>query len=76
MPRKKQIRSVYVTKEPDWKTLKLITDPEEREKAFRSCEYFVRTEINKTKGLPVVKEWIKTGPTTFLLFLFDVEVFP
>ena len=60
MPRKKQIRSVYVTKEPDWKTLKLLTDPEEREKAFRSCEYFVRTEINKTKGLPVVKEWIKT----------------
>ena len=58
MARKKQ-RSVYVTKEPEWKTLKLITDVAEQENVFRSCEYFVRTEISKTKGMPVVKEWIK-----------------
>ena len=58
MARKKQ-RSIYVTKEPDWKTLKLITEVEEQAATFRSCEYFVRTEISKTKGMPVVKDWIK-----------------
>ena len=50
MARKKQ-RSVYVTKEPEWKTLKLITEVKEQEATFRSCEYFVRTEISKTKGM-------------------------
>ena len=34
MPRKKQARSIYVTKEPDWKALRLIEGQEEREKAF------------------------------------------
>jgi len=58
MARKKQ-RSIYVTTEPDWKTLKLVTDLEEQAATFRSCEYFVRTEISKTKGMPVVKDWIK-----------------
>ena len=57
---KKKIRSVYVTVEPKWKELKLLTDLEEQAVAFRSCEYFVRTEINKTKSMPIVKEWIKT----------------
>ena len=56
---RKKIRSVYITKEPVWKELKLLTDPAEQETAFRSCEYFVRTEINKTKSMPIVKEWIK-----------------
>ena len=50
MARKKQ-RSIYVTTEPDWKTLKLVTDLEEQAATFRSCEYFVRTEIRKTKGM-------------------------
>jgi len=59
MARKKKARSIYVTKEPDWKNLKLLTDSAEQETAFRSCEYFVRTEISKTKGLPTVKKWIK-----------------
>ena len=57
--RKSKLRSIYVTKEPDWKTLKLLTEIEQQEDAFRSCEYFVRTEISKTKGLPTVKDWIK-----------------
>ena len=57
---RKKIRSVYVTVEPKWKELKLLTDPEEQAVAFRSCEYFVRTEINKTKSMPIVKEWVKT----------------
>ena len=59
MARKKKARSIYVTKEPEWKTLKLLTDVNEQEEAFRGCEYFVRTEISKTKGLPTVKDWIK-----------------
>lgn len=59
MARKKTQRSIYVTTEPDWKTLKLVTDKEEQVKAFRSCEYFARTEVSKTKGLPIVKDWLK-----------------
>jgi hypothetical protein len=59
MARQKKQRSVYITTEPDWKTLKLITDPEKQKEAFRSCEYFARTEVSKTKGLPIVKSWIK-----------------
>ena len=57
---KKKTRSVYVTTEPKWKELKLITDPEKQTEAFRHCEFFVRTEISKTKAMPIVKEWIKT----------------
>ena len=45
MPRRKKERSIYVTKEPEWNTLRLITDIKKQEEAFRSCEYFVRTEI-------------------------------
>lgn len=57
--RKTKTRSLYITTEPKWKELKLLTDPAEQEKAFKSCEYFVRTEINKAKYMPVVKKWIK-----------------
>lgn len=59
MPRKKQQRSIYITKEPDWKALQLITNEEEQEKAFRSCEYFVRTEIPRKKIINACKKWIK-----------------
>ena len=58
MPRKKQ-RSIYVTKEPEWNALALITEPEEQDKAFHSCEYFVRTEIPKKKLVASVKNWVK-----------------
>ena len=59
MPRKKKERSIYVTKEPDWKTLREITDPEKQEKAFHSCEYFVRTEISRKKMVNAAKHWVK-----------------
>lgn len=60
MPRKKtKTRSVYVTKEPDWKALRLVEGVEEQRQAFRSCEYFVRTEIKSSKTTSIVKEWIK-----------------
>jgi len=58
MPKNKQ-RSIYITKEPDWKALKLLTNEEEKEKAFRSCEYFVRTEIPRKKIINACKLWIK-----------------
>ena len=59
MPRKKKERSIYVTKEPDWKTLREVTDPEKQEKAFHSCEYFVRTEISRKKMVNAAKHWVK-----------------
>ena len=59
MPRRKKERSIYVTKEPQWNTLKLITDPNEQDKAFQSCEYFVRTEIPRKKIINACKLWIK-----------------
>jgi hypothetical protein len=59
MARRKTVRSIYVTKEPDWKALRLITEPEEQEKAFKSCEYFVRTEIAKKKLVSASKLWVK-----------------
>ncbi len=59
MPRRKKQRSIYVTKEPEWKTLCLLTDPLEQENAFRSCEYFVRTEIPRKKVIESCKKWIK-----------------
>ena len=59
MPRKKQARSIYVTKEPDWKALRLIEGQEERDKAFDSCEYFARTEISSKKKAEATRKWIK-----------------
>ena len=58
MARKKE-RSIYVTKQPEWNKLRLITDPVEQLVAFRSCEYFVRTEIPKKKLVTVAKRWVK-----------------
>ena len=57
--RKTKTRSLYITTEPKWKELKLLTDPEEQAIAFKSCEYFVRTEINKAKYMPIVKKWVR-----------------
>ena len=60
MPRRKiKTRSVFITKEPEWKTLKLLTDVAEREKAFKECEYFVRTEIKSKQTVSAAKNWIK-----------------
>lgn len=59
MPRKKKERSIYITKEPDWKTLREITDPEKQIQAFNSCEYFVRTEISRKKMVNAAKHWVK-----------------
>lgn len=59
MPRRKKERSIYVTTQPEWNTLRLVTEPEKQEVAFRSCEYFVRTEIPKKKIVNSCKKWIK-----------------
>jgi len=60
MARKKKARSVYVTTEPDWKKLKLETDPEKQEKAFNYCDFFVRTEISNKQKVEATRKWIKT----------------
>ena len=57
--RKAKTRSIYVTKEPEWKNLMMLTDPAEQENAFRGCEYFVRTEIPRKKIIEACKKWIR-----------------
>jgi len=57
--RKTKARSIYVTKEPDWKALRLVEGVEEQKKAFDSCEYFTRTEISSKKKVEAAKKWIK-----------------
>lgn len=59
MARKKKQRTVYVTKEPDWKKFQLLTDPEEQEKAFNSCDYFVHSEISTKDGVAAYRKWVK-----------------
>ena len=51
MARKKQ-RSTYLLKEPNWKELSLLTDPEQRKKAISNAEYFVHYEIATKKKQP------------------------
>jgi hypothetical protein len=57
--RKAKTRSIYITKEPEWKNLMMLTDPAEQENAFRGCEYFVRTEIPRKKIIEACKKWIR-----------------
>lgn len=59
MPRKKQTRSLYITKEPDWKALRLVQGEEEQKEAFDSCDYFARTEISNKKKVESARKWIK-----------------
>lgn len=58
MAKRKQ-RTVYVTKEPDWKNFRGITDPVEQEKAFRSVDYFVHSEISTKDAVAKYRKWVK-----------------
>ena len=58
MAKRKQ-RTVYVTKEPDWKNFRGITDPEQQEKAFRSVDYFVHSEISTKDAVAKYRKWVK-----------------
>tara|TARA_B100000965_G_scaffold402726_1_gene429304 strand:+ start:1046 stop:2206 length:1161 start_codon:yes stop_codon:yes gene_type:complete len=58
MAKRKQ-RTVYVTKEPDWKQYRGITDPEQQEKAFRSVDYFVHSEISTKDAVAKYRKWVK-----------------
>mgnify|MGYP001485062353 FL=1 len=58
MAKRKQ-RTVYVTKEPDWKQYRGITDPEQQEKAFRSVDYFVHSEISTKDAVTKYRKWVK-----------------
>ena len=57
--RKTKARSIYITKEPDWKTLLLVEGEEEQKEAFSKCDYFARTEIPSKKKIEAAKKWIK-----------------
>ena len=46
MARRKKERTVYITKEPDWKSFRNLTDPVEQETAFNACDYFVHSEVS------------------------------
>ena len=59
MAKRKKQRTVYVTKEPDWKKFQVLTDPEEQEKAFNSCDYFVHSEISTKDGVSAYRKWVK-----------------
>ena len=59
MAKRKKQRTVYVTKEPDWKSFIGITDPELQEKAFNSCDYFVHSEISTKDGVAAYRKWVK-----------------
>jgi|TARA_A100001011_G_scaffold35127_1_gene33478 hypothetical protein len=59
MARKKKQRTVYVTREPDWKKFIGLTNPEEQEKAFNSCDYFVHSEISTKDGVAAYRKWVK-----------------
>lgn len=59
MAKRKKQRTVYVTKEPDWKSFMGITDPELQEKAFNSCDYFVHSEISTKDGVAAYRKWVK-----------------
>tara|TARA_B100000902_G_scaffold127715_1_gene127117 strand:- start:1435 stop:2595 length:1161 start_codon:yes stop_codon:yes gene_type:complete len=58
MAKRKQ-RTVYVTKEPDWKKYQAITDPEQQELAFRSVDYFVHSEISTKDAVSKYRKWVK-----------------
>jgi hypothetical protein len=60
MARKKtKTRNIYITKEPDWKKFMGLTDPEEQEKAFRSVDYFVHSEISTKDAVAKYRKWVK-----------------
>ena len=59
MAKRKKQRTVYVTKEPDWKKFQALTDPEDQEKAFNSCDYFVHSEISTKDGVSAYRKWVK-----------------
>ena len=59
MARRKKQRSTYLLKEPNWKELSLITDPEKRKKAISNAEYFVHYEISTKQKQEAMIKWVK-----------------
>ncbi len=56
---KRKSKNIYFTPEPDWKSYVDLKTEEERSKAFRNCEYFVRTEVKDKEKITLTREWIK-----------------
>jgi len=61
MARRKKERTVYITKEPDWKSFRNLTDPVEQEKAFNACDYFVHSEVSTKEAVSKYRKWVKEG---------------
>ncbi len=56
---KRKSKNVYFTPEPDWQMYSDVKTEEEKEKAFRNCDYFARTEIKDKLKVELAKTWIK-----------------
>ena len=56
---KRKSKTVYFTPEPDWQKYADVKTEEEKEKAFRNCDYFARTEIKDKLKVELAKSWIK-----------------
>ena len=61
MARRKKERTVYITKEPDWKSFRNLTDPVEQETAFNACDYFVHSEVSTKDAVSKYRKWVKEG---------------
>jgi hypothetical protein len=59
MAKKGKKKDFYYTPEPDWEEFLDAKTEEEKEKAFSSVNYFVRTEINDKVKITKTREWIK-----------------
>ena len=56
---KRKTKNVYFTPEPDWQKYTDFKSEEDRQKAFRECDYFARTEIKDKLKVEHAKTWIK-----------------
>jgi len=52
-------RSQYLLAEPNWATLSLIEDEEERAEAFKKTQYWIHQEIAHKETYKAFREWIK-----------------
>lgn len=59
MARAKRQRSTYVLPEPNWKEIALLENEEERTKAYRDADYFMRYEIADKAIRTAYKTWLR-----------------
>jgi len=52
-------RTLYLVPEPNWGEASLAITQEEREEAWKECEWFIRNEINSKECYKSFREWVK-----------------